>query len=59
MRMYTDNIIDLQEILVLFKTSIVDPFTQCMFHKINVILKHIYQIKTDGSRNKAYGYTYA
>lgn len=27
--------------------------------KVNVILKYIYQIKTDGSTNKAYGYTYA
>lgn len=27
--------------------------------KISVILKYINQIKTDGSTNKAYGYTYA
>lgn len=47
------------KIPVLFKASIVDPLTQCMFHKINVILKRICQIKTDGSRNKAYGYSYA
>lgn len=59
MRIYPNDIIGLQEISVLFKASIVDPFTQCMFHKINVILEHVYQIKTDGSRNKAYGYTYA
>lgn len=49
MRIYPNNLIGLQEIPVLFKASIVDPFTQCMFHKINVILEHIYQIKTDGS----------
>lgn len=61
MRVYLANKIGFQKISLCCSTQVLWTLfhLEYLFHKINVILKHIYQIKADGCRNKAYGYTYA